>query len=88
MINTVDKYGNKRTIALKVYESLPINKDGSRGQNGLQPETPIAVIDTVSNEIADFIASKRKIEVKVDEVTGEPIEKKSVAKTNVKKGKK
>ena len=95
MINTIDKSGIKRTLSLNIYNSLPENTDGSRGQNHIRPENPILEIDSVSNEIADFITSKKKIEVvnaveeiKVDEVTSEPIEKKVVAvkKTCAKRG--
>jgi hypothetical protein len=98
MIKTVDNKGIERTLSLQIYNSLPINKDGSRGQNGLRPVNPVTDKDEVSNELADFIASKKKIEVikpvvkveeiAVDEVTGEPIEKKvaAVKKTRAKRG--
>jgi hypothetical protein len=113
MIKTVDNKGIERTLSLQIYNSLPINKDGSRGQSGLRPVNPVTDKDEVSNELADFIASKKKIVVsklveevpsglvalnkdtdynlsalKVDEVTGEPIEKKVVVvkKTRAKRG--
>lgn len=61
MIKTIDGKGIERTMTLTVWNLLPINPNGSRGQNELVPVVDEMAVSEVENDIFKFIESKKKI---------------------------